>query len=633
MQQRLRGAQRQVKDVDFGFMFPALPAADSPPSAPSPASVNPNSLSIAPPNPATPQPEAPPPPSSQTPATASRSRGRPSNILGIQSANVPRSSTGNDANTSAKRRKLETDEPPSSSTRSMRSSVRQDIYAIPDDEETPPQASLGKSNLMISQEVSTIEAQISTAVPLVEEAPAEPIETPAEAEGLNEVEVEKPVEEVQPVAGALDLDEPSQDDNAVAVGPSKARKPAGRPPRNKRKRDEPVAEPIAEPISETAAANHSFISEVDPLSTSNDKSEDAPVQELRRSRRRSSDQIEQTDKDEQDAEGVEEQAEAIGDHEAATRLNKYRGRRVSRNVVTSDSPVAEDEHPVMSPVVRKKGRPRQVISPVRQRQPAPPKAKSQKAEKADKADKAEKPEKASRKRKVREGSPIPVMVHRLTSGPVYDEDESDADILNSEIPCAKRAGVNSVDVLSQICQELVTAGLETLGENMIKTQDAALRLEYKTKMKAVENFTRELNVRLLEHTINLDNAYALEKRLRDGQKKKLLLREEILRVRAEREKVALRMDEIRIAHEKESNEAHQRESLNRTAHDIELALDRGRSSADATDGGKPNIEIMLKRLAATASSKSDSGGILKQIKAFNTFMERAALALEGRKSG
>ncbi|PQE15787.1 AT hook domain-containing protein [Rutstroemia sp. NJR-2017a BBW] len=628
MQQRLRGAQRQVKDVDFGFMLPALAAADAPPSAPSPAPVNPDSLPIAPPNPATPQPEAPPPPSSQTPATASRSRGRPSNILGIQSANVPRSSTGNDANTSAKRRKLETDEPPSSSTRSMRSSVRQDIYAIPDDDEAPPRASFGKPNLTISQEVMSFEAQISTPVPVVEEAPAEPIETLADAGGSNEVEVEKPAEEVQPNSGALDLDGPSQDDTAVAVEPSKARKPAGRPPRNKRKRDEPVvAEPIAAPVAEPAAANQSFISEVDPLSTSNDKSEDAPAQELRRSRRRSSDQIEQTDKDEQDAEGVEEQAEAIDDHEAAARLNKYRGRRVSRNVVTSDSPVAEDEHRVMSPVVRKKGRPRQVISPVRQRQPAPPKAKSQKAEKA------EKPEKASRKRKVREGSPIPVMVHRLTSGPVYNEDESDADILNSEIPCAKRAGVNSVDVLSQICQELVTAGLETLGENMTKTQDAALRLEYKTKIKAVENFTRELNVRLLEHTINLDNAYALEKRLREGQKKKLLLREEILRVRAEREKVALRMDEIRIAHEKESNEAHQRESLNRTAHDIELALDRGRSSSNATDGGKPNIEIMLKRLAATASSKSDSGGILKQIKAFNAFMERAALVLEGRKSG
>ncbi|KAM3083923.1 hypothetical protein ACMFMG_001971 [Clarireedia jacksonii] len=619
MQQRLRGAQRQVKDVDFGFMFPVLTAADPAPSAPSSAPANLNSLSIAPTNPATPQPEAPPQLSSQTPATASRSRGRPQNILEIQSANVSRSSTGNDANTSAKRRKLATDEPPSSSTRSMRSSrstARQDIYDIPDDEEDSQQASLGKSSLTISQDVSTMEAQISTPVPSVEAAPAEPIEALAEVGGSNEVGT---AEDAQLVSEVLDPDGPSQDDTEVAVEPSKPRKSTGRPPRNKRKRDESIAE--------NAAAEKPIASEVDPLSTLNDESEEAPAQELRRSRRRSSDQVEQTDKAEQDVEGVEEYAEAIDDHEAAARLNKYKGRRVSRNVLASDSSISEDEPPVMPPVSRKKDRPRQATSPVQQRQPAPPKAKGQKA------DKAKKTEKASRKRKVREGSPIPVTVHRLTSGPVYDVDDSDADILNSEIPCAQRAGVNAVDVLSQICQELVTAGLETLGENMIKTQDAPLRLEYKTKMKAVETFNKELNVRLLEHTINLDNAYALEKRLREGQKKKLLLREEILRVRAEREQVALRMDEIRIAHEKESNEAHQRESINRTAHDIELALDRGRGSSDATDDGKPNIEVMLKRVAAEASSKTDSGGILKQIKAFNAFMERAALALEGRKTG
>ncbi len=50
-------------------------------------------------------------------------------------------------------------------------------------------------------------------------------------------------------------------------------------------------------------------------------------------------------------------------------------------------------------------------------------------------------------------------------------------------------------------------------------------------------------------TINLDNCYSLERRLRDEHKKKLDLREEILKVRREREQVALKMDEIRIKHE------------------------------------------------------------------------------------
>jgi len=44
------------------------------------------------------------------------------------------------------------------------------------------------------------------------------------------------------------------------------------------------------------------------------------------------------------------------------------------------------------------------------------------------------------------------------------------------------------------------------------------------------------------------------------------------------------------------------------------------------------MELLLKRVAGEVSNKSDSGGMLKQIKDFNAFLERAALALETRKS-
>lgn len=76
----------------------------------------------------------------------------------------------------------------------------------------------------------------------------------------------------------------------------------------------------------------------------------------------------------------------------------------------------------------------------------------------------------------------------------------------------------------------------------------------------------------------------------------------------------------------------EREVLNATVHDIELAVERGKSSSDTTNDGKTNIELRLKHIASEASSASDEGGVLKQIKAFNAFMERAALALEGKKA-
>jgi hypothetical protein len=44
------------------------------------------------------------------------------------------------------------------------------------------------------------------------------------------------------------------------------------------------------------------------------------------------------------------------------------------------------------------------------------------------------------------------------------------------------------------------------------------------------------------------------------------------------------------------------------------------------------VELLLKRVAGEVSNKSDSGGILRQIREFNSFLERAALVLETRTS-
>jgi hypothetical protein len=70
--------------------------------------------------------------------------------------------------------------------------------------------------------------------------------------------------------------------------------------------------------------------------------------------------------------------------------------------------------------------------------------------------------------------------------------------------------------------------------------------------------------------------------------------------------------------------------LNSAAYEIELAVDRGRSARSAKAATMSGPEVLLKRIASKVSNKSDSGGILKQIKDFNSFLERAALALESK---
>lgn len=136
--------------------------------------------------------------------------------------------------------------------------------------------------------------------------------------------------------------------------------------------------------------------------------------------------------------------------------------------------------------------------------------------------------------------------------------------------------------------------------------------------------------------MNLDNTCALTRRVKAENKKKLDLREKILHVRAEREKVALRMDEIRIRHENESFAANELIALNTSLHDIEVAVGRGKQESQRVPAGAGSdlvpFEMQLRRVANLASQKSESGGALKQLKDFNAFLENAAKALETRRA-
>jgi hypothetical protein len=190
-----------------------------------------------------------------------------------------------------------------------------------------------------------------------------------------------------------------------------------------------------------------------------------------------------------------EEAEEIDDEEAAAALQKNRRSRISRNMHEEspdlDEPIKES---VPTPSVARKGRtkPLRTTTPAKQRQPKSAVQVNKKAARTLS-------KKAARGSKNRLGSPIPVTVHRFTKRPLYEEDETDADILNAEIPYIKRGGVNPIDVLSQVCYEIIGSSLDTLDEGLKNSEDPALRKEYRTKRQAVEAFGKELQLQLLEH--------------------------------------------------------------------------------------------------------------------------------------
>lgn len=180
--------------------------------------------------------------------------------------------------------------------------------------------------------------------------------------------------------------------------------------------------------------------------------------------------------------GEVESAEEIDDQQAATLLSRNRSKRHSLEHRVASVTAEEAEQADLSQPRKRRG-----------------KSAKNAQQRSKRAGKVRTSKIHSDKPKVRLGSPVPVTVHRLTQAPLYSDDESDVDILNAEIPHSKRAGVNSIDVLRQICQEMFETALESLEDGRRRVDDVGLRREYLAKWRAVDLYADEVYARLVDH--------------------------------------------------------------------------------------------------------------------------------------
>lgn len=190
------------------------------------------------------------------------------------------------------------------------------------------------------------------------------------------------------------------------------------------------------------------------------------------------------------------QAREIDDREAAHRLGPKRSRRnipaPSPELLSEEAEEAEEEPVVKRP--RKEAPSKKKKSPAKQRQPKAPRAKRSK-----------KPEPSKRKSKSDAsgaGAPVGVTVQRFTRiRPRGDGSDDEDDILNTVIPHSNREGVNAIDVLAQMCEEVIGKTVTVFKEEFAEA-DAATKRELKVKISSLGAFREELRTRLLEHVCN-----------------------------------------------------------------------------------------------------------------------------------
>lgn len=497
-----------MKDVDFGLSF----SATSAPSQPAYAARK------------TPQPDQFP--QLSTRKTSGRGRGRPSNTALVQEndSKEPIVHIASSANISAKRRKLDSDEAPSSSTRSTRSSLhlpRTDIYTLLEDHDLVPTLADTASTVLesnhkydataaVSNPISKITRTPPLSIPALDEITENPANNPSSGIRLHigqnsEIEHTLQATRSTPIKSTNMSSPTTRIKRSPYSAASEQVGSAAKQSRGPRAQKVPAVD--ADELDELSPdQSHSRfrtweqtdeLNEPSPQKPSrrrrvfhqtndiDELSPDKPAVHSRRHTAHAADQPSHVDEATNESLG---KAEQIGDQEAVLILRRNRGRRVSMNITGSPDldRVAKPKHPI---VIKNRRKARKVSTPAQQRHPNLSKAKGNRKS-------TQEPTKSY---KLRNGSPIPVTVHRLTKQHLYDANEQNNDVLNLELPYSRRSGVNAVDVLNQVCQEVIGSGLATLEAGRRESQQPGLRREYSTKWRALEAYGNELQMRLLEH--------------------------------------------------------------------------------------------------------------------------------------
>jgi predicted RNase H-like nuclease (RuvC/YqgF family) len=146
----------------------------------------------------------------------------------------------------------------------------------------------------------------------------------------------------------------------------------------------------------------------------------------------------------------------------------------------------------------------------------------------------------------------------------------------------------------------------------------------KNKRSALTGFGKDLEDELFELSEAVENRINLEARVRKGKREKSALQAELIEMKKERERIALKCDAVRRRHWEHEQDARHKWELSEAARRAELEMERDDSVEDE------GMEFLLRSVTCEVSSLSDQGGLLERIRSFNGQLESMARILEGR---
>lgn len=193
-------------------------------------------------------------------------------------------------------------------------------------------------------------------------------------------------------------------------------------------------------------------------------------------------------------------------------------------------------------------------------------------------------------------------------------------------------GITMADTTRTILEEAIDHRLSRMLEKMQTSSDSARRKEMRSEVNLALSFKESLNEKLLDLQDANDVLTTNLKKMRIFKRVNAELRKDILALQNSRQEIALEHDDVQAKFEGEKVRVESRNTLSTNMFDIETAIQDGRKRAkqERREGEGPNIPLSMLLETVSRDVGSIGGGLLANMKSFNSTLERAAGWLEGR---
>lgn len=193
-------------------------------------------------------------------------------------------------------------------------------------------------------------------------------------------------------------------------------------------------------------------------------------------------------------------------------------------------------------------------------------------------------------------------------------------------------GITVADTTRTLLEEAIDNRLSRMLEKMQASQDSAHRKELRSDVNLALSFKESLNEKLLDLQDANDVLTTNLKKLRVFKRDNAELRKGILVLQNGRQEIALEHDDVQAEFEAEKERVETRNTLSANLFDIEAAIQNGRKKAEQEhrEGEGPNVPLSMLLETVSRDVGSVGGGLLANVKSFNSALERTAGWLEGR---